>query len=148
MTIKWDPRLRVGIDVIDLEHQMMIMLVRKLDVAIKTHARKQVLVRTVSELVEFTRFHFLSEENLMIESGYPELLAHEKVHSLLMSRLNMIAGRINRDILDPHETIDFLWDWLGAHVMQMDKALAAWLEARQIHTLSSKSYEDIFKRPE
>lgn len=142
--IKWDNELSIGIDVIDLEHRMMVMLLRKLDIAVKSKASKSSLMRTLDELIEFTQFHFASEENLMREIYYPELLAHERVHSHLLSRLHVVAGRINHDRDDPSEAISYLWAWFGSHVLQADLPIGKHLQLRPQPSLTERAFADIF----
>lgn len=123
--VRWNESLDIGVGYIDLEHKVMLMLVQKLDRAIRCRAPKSTMVLAVAELFEFTKFHFLSEENLMRETDYPGLIEHEKAHSLLLSELSVVAGRINRGLADPVETISFLRKWLLTHIVQMDRPVSA-----------------------
>lgn len=125
--VRWSDSLEIGVGYIDLEHRLLLMLVQKLDRAIRSGASKSTLVLTVTELFECTRFHFASEENLMRETGYPDLVDHQRVHSLLLNELSLMAGRINRGLVDPVETITFLRKWLIAHIMQMDRPVGDYI---------------------
>ena len=65
--IHWDQKLSVGNDLIDQQHRMMMMLCRKLDIAIKTEQPAETIDFVIHELRGFTEFHFFSEENVMRE---------------------------------------------------------------------------------
>ena len=70
MYIHWEKELELGNELIDTQHRIMVLLCRKLDIAIKTGRSEQTVRWVMLELRKFTEFHFLSEENLMHEIGY------------------------------------------------------------------------------
>ncbi len=51
--------LELDNDLIDTQHRMLIMLCRKLDIAVKAKKSKQTLRWVMLELKKFTEFHFL-----------------------------------------------------------------------------------------
>ena len=144
MTIEWDERLGTGIGVIDLEHRMMVMLVRKLDLAIARRMPKSLVLRTFDELIELTRFHFVSEENLMQEINFPEVGPHMKVHSHLVSQLHVIAGRINGGREPPRKALDDLWSWLLDHATHMDAKFGEFQRREQRWNLSTEAHDAVF----
>lgn len=146
MYIHWETKLKIGNDLIDAEHQMLVMLCKKLDYAIKQKATKSHLMRILVELKKFTEFHFLSEENLMAEIYYPELAAHEEVHSHLLAQLDVLSRRINIDQTNPEEVLDFLWRWLSGHIEHDDRKIAEHIRSNARLTLSQESYNSIFRQ--
>ena len=146
MYIHWEKTLRINVDVIDLEHRMMVMLIKKLDCSIKQGVPKKALIRTLLELKEYTQFHFVSEENLMLEIGFPGYDTHEKIHSHLLAQLDVVAGRINQGAADPDETLSYVWRWLEGHVMHQDREIGIFLENNLQPTIAQHSYNMIFPK--
>jgi len=124
MRIHWSEKYNTGQILIDTEHRMLVMLFKKLDVAIKTKQSDAMLARTVSEVRKFVDFHFTSEENLMLETGYPCFDAHQKLHTNLMVELNSKISRVVSHREYPDDLLDFLSRWLINHIAAQDQHLA------------------------
>lgn len=100
------------------------MLFRKLDVAIKSREPDPVLSRIFQEVKRFVEFHFVSEENVMRETRFPGIEAHERLHHELLMELNsMIAGIPSRREY-PEDLLYFLSHWLFEHIGEHDQAVA------------------------
>lgn len=78
MLIRWKEELEIGNEMIDTRHRMLVLLLRKLDIAVKSNLTHKAIMGVMPEIRRLTEFHFLSEENLMAELRYPNLLDHEK----------------------------------------------------------------------
>jgi hemerythrin-like metal-binding protein len=124
MDILWQKELELGNPLIDTQHRMLILLCNKLDIAIQTHETQYAVQRVILELKKFTEFHFVSEENLMLEIGYPELEQHMLIHSELLRQLNDGLIQINRHNEQPAELLAFLKQWLVDHVVHEDLKIA------------------------
>lgn len=96
MLIGWKNELEIGNEMIDTQHRMLVLLLRKLDIAVKSSLNHRIIMGVMLEIRKFTEFHFLSEENLMAELRYPGLRDHEKIHSELLSQFNVFIAKTNR----------------------------------------------------
>ena len=65
MYIHWDKKLELGNDLIDTQHRMLILLCRKLDIAIKSNVDKKGILRVMLEVKKFSEFH-LPENTIML----------------------------------------------------------------------------------
>lgn len=144
MYINWNNNFKIGVDVIDLEHQILFMLIKKLDYATKQKAPTELLVRILIELKEYAKFHFISEENLMLEIGFPNFASHEEVHSNLLSQLEVLGGRINHGLADSEEVLSFVWNWLQGHVLYQDIEIGKFISRNSHITLAHSSYTSVF----
>ena len=63
--ISWCDEYSVNVGEIDSQHKEMITLVNNLHAAVEARANKDDLKELLVELVEFTRKHFSTEEQLM-----------------------------------------------------------------------------------
>ncbi len=145
MYIHWEDSFKIGNPLIDAEHQMMVMLCKKLDYAIKENAGKPELIRVVLEMKKFAEFHFLSEENLMIEIGYPGYDSHFKIHTALLRELDLVAAGINKHgMVDAQELLDVVWRWLAKHIEHEDMKIADYLKSIGKYTLAVAAFENIY----
>lgn len=124
MYIHWEKGLELGNDLIDTQHRMLILLCRKLDIAIKTRAGEQLIRWVMMELKKFTEFHFTSEENLMHEIGYPGVDEHALIHADLLVQLDMMLAKISHHKEFPEDLLFFLNKWVAQHVVNEDLKIA------------------------
>lgn len=109
---------------IDTQHRMLMLLCRKLDIAIKTRQSEQAIRWVMHELRKFTEFHFVSEENLMHEIGYPNVDDHALKHSELLMQLEMMLAKISHHKEFPEDLLHFLNKWVMYHVANDDMKIA------------------------
>jgi hemerythrin len=124
MYIRWDQSYETGHPLIDAEHRLLVMLFRKLDIAIKTRQPEATMVRIVLEVKRFVEFHFVSEENLMLESGFPGAEAHRMRHQELLLALVGRIDKLHAHADFPDDLLDFLYRWLSEHIAQEDRLVA------------------------
>jgi len=124
MYIHWEKQLELGNDLIDTQHRMLVLLCRKLDIAIKTRQPEPTVRRVILELKKFTEFHFISEENLMHEIGYPGVDEHALIHADLLMQLDMMGAKISHHKEFPEDLLYFLNKWLMQHVVTEDLKIA------------------------
>jgi hemerythrin len=90
------------------------------------------------ELNLYARFHFLSEENLMMKHGYPELARHKEEHLGLMEEISAYESDIlTGDIgIESKKFLDFLSHWFTRHIQTEDKQFAAYLAQQNADDLT------------
>jgi hemerythrin-like metal-binding protein len=140
MYIQWENGLELGLDLIDAEHRMLMLLCRKLDVAIKSHQPHETVRLVALEVKRFTAFHFFSEENVMREIGYPELDEHVWQHTELMMRLNAVMTRINNREEQAYDFLALLYYWLRSHLVEHDAKIAAYAVDCQLRPIAADYY--------
>ncbi len=128
MYIHWKKEYETGQPLIDAEHRILVMLFRKLDVAIKTKESEASINRIVLEVSKFVEFHFISEENLMYETNYPGIGGHKALHMKLLKELNDMVTKLTKRREFPDDLLYFLSDWLYNHIAHHDQLLARHVE--------------------
>jgi hemerythrin len=116
MYISWRRDLETGHPLIDAQHKLLVFLFKRLDAAIKTQQPAPLLSRIVLETRKFVEFHFVSEENLMAETGYGELEAHRHLHATLLLELNAMIAKVTAQREFPEDLLYFLNKWLIEHI--------------------------------
>lgn len=142
MYIHWDRSLETDHPLVDAEHRLLVLLFRKLDVAIKTHQADTVMRHIIRELVRCVEFHFVSEENLMRETGYPGLEAHAKVHGELLAELRAFIQRLTERREFPEDLLYFLNRWLAQHIAIHDRQVVAHVAAAVDRPIAELAYPE------
>ncbi len=142
MYIHWDDELELGNPLIDTQHRILVLLCRKLDIAIKTREDEQTQFRVILELKKFTEFHFISEENLMREIGFPLLEQHAQIHTGLLLQLDHALANIHHHREFPDDLLFFLNKWLMFHVTHDDLKIAEYMKSGAKRPIGESLYDD------
>lgn len=140
MLIGWKNELEIGNEMIDTQHRMLVLLLRKLDIAIKSSLEHKIIMGILLEIRRFTEFHFLSEENLMAELRYPNLLDHEKIHSELLSQFNVFIAKINRKQEFAEDILPLIHAWIASHVLHEDMKIAEFVGNSKFRPIAEECY--------
>ena len=141
MFVHWEHKFSVGSELVDAEHRMMLFLCRKLDFAIKNDFSERNLMCIIHELKADTQFHFLSEENVMHEVGYPGLSQHSAIHSQLLKTLDEMTVEIVKHKTSEFSMLDFLHNWLLNHIQHADAEMGAYVRSASTRPIGEKFYK-------
>jgi len=118
----WDPSLSVDIREVDEQHKKLISLVNGLFEAMKTGHGRTVLKEILDELVDYTKYHFGTEEALMTQYRYPSYPAHKREHDELARKAFELKTQNDRgENVITVEVMNFLKSWLTNHIKGSDK---------------------------
>lgn len=118
----WNEDLSVGIEALDADHKVLVALLNKVSDHSLSHAE---VGEVLDELLAYSSYHFVREEALMAACGYPDQVAHQKVHRTLAAKATKLAAQW-RESENPEviaELLDFLRAWLVKHIMEEDKRI-------------------------
>jgi len=129
----WSEKYCVNIREIDDQHKKLIGIVGQLHEAMRQGKGKQALGDVLKDLIQYVRTHFASEERLMKSNGYPDYDAHKAKHDSLTRKV----ADIYREYQDGKvaislEVMNFLEDWVGTHIVGMDKQYGPFLNGKGI----------------
>lgn len=84
-------------------------------------AERNALARVFGELIDYTVYHFQTEERLFTELSYPDATSHKKEHDELTAQALALQGQFEvGDLVISFELLDFLYDWLMNHTSDTD----------------------------
>lgn len=121
-------KYKTGIRQIDEEHSHLFDIIRETNALIQDellYDKYDEIIHLLSELREYTKYHFNDEEDYMKKIGFPELDAQIRAHTAFVDKL-MDINLEALDEIDNHqqeyllELIDFLAGWLVNHILKMD----------------------------
>ena len=125
--LQWDHKYELGHEKIDFEHHIFLNLVIEFKKAVDDEVSNEKLIRIAQEVIKYADFHFLSEENLMIEQGYPDIEAHAKLHMHLLSELRDRLFRLKHGSIAGEDVFEFLFNWFALHTSTEDKKLVGFI---------------------
>ena len=74
--VTWEKTYETGVEDIDLQHHYFLNLINHIADAIREKKEHSYIEALVSELEAYAKFHFKSEERMMVESHYPDYETH------------------------------------------------------------------------
>jgi hemerythrin len=134
-SIQWDDTLAIGIPLLDDQHKTWIQHLGALAAAIEGKFEVPQVVKTLDFLIDYTNFHFSSEEAQMSAAGYPWLEEHQRKHQDLRETLRTLVLDFEEDGPTPRlvDTVnDLLRNWLMRHIREVDGVFAAYVREKGI----------------
>lgn len=129
--IQWDETFSVNDDDLDSQHKTWFGLLNRLHEAMlnaDSDSLVQAKADSLKAMIEYTRFHFSTEEAFMKQIDYPGIGEHVELHRKFIEQLNQLsddyhAGRV----LLGTKMIKFMQQWLTDHIKEEDRKYAAFL---------------------
>jgi len=126
---EWKDELAGGIETFDDDHKQLIHLINQFESAAHYNQGELFEEKALSELVDYTKHHFGSEEKLMQEHNYPEFEAHKAQHEAMIKKVNTFLESYQNSDSDQaiEEIAAYLKYWLVNHIISVDKRAARYL---------------------
>ena len=134
--IKWDNSLSIGIKLIDTQHIMLISKLYDISVAVAENPMiKGVnsIIKTLDFLIDYTDFHFSTEEKHMKEQGYPDIDYHVEQHGEFKETLKNLLDDFDEEgaTVDLAESVNqFLFNWFIKHITNVDMKFGKFLQEK------------------
>lgn len=120
--LEWQDSFSVGIKEMDDQHKQLVKMINQLHEAMKEGKGSTEVVKIVGEMIEYTQFHFKSEEQLMSEHHFSGLATQKMEHgSFIKKTLEFQADLNSGKRTISIELLNFLKDWLTNHIQVSDK---------------------------
>ena len=139
--VQWTDDLSVGVGLIDEQHKMLIQHLNNLIKSLNPNQGLTKIADTLSFLIDYTDFHFSTEEKHMAANNYPGLKDHIMKHDEFKTTLGNLEEEFKEDgathvLADSIHTL--LVNWLIKHIRVVDVEFGAFLKNNSI-TLSEES---------
>ncbi len=130
--IAWDDSISLNISEIDNQHKQLVKILNELFDAMKDARGFEVLDDILKRLIDYTEYHFSTEERYFDQFRYIESETHKEEHRLLIKQVNEFKkafdeGQMKRDGSQSVLTVDlwnFLKKWLIDHIQISDQKFA------------------------
>ena len=124
----WKDAYRIGNDVIDEQHEELFHRIERLLVLARSadleENRKQ-CEHMLDYLVDYTDFHFRSEEALQYREEYVDYEQHKKIHQEFCNTVMMYRARMKENFSAAmlKHFLGMLLTWLTVHVQDCDQKI-------------------------
>jgi len=128
--VVWDEKYATGIDLIDNQHKELFFLTNELFRACLggESVVQGVFKETMGRMVDYVRFHFSAEQDLLQKINYPDYQEHKKQHdTLVMKILEAVKEYSEGKKLVPNQFVRTLRDWILSHIAHYDKLYASYI---------------------
>jgi hemerythrin len=127
--ITWDDSFNIQVDVIDQQHRRLVELMNRLIGIQDEKASDDEIAEILGAMTNYLGYHFDTEEQLMIERGYPELESHREEHQTFVTQTaNFIATYRQSGVSLKSDILLFLKEWLVEHIIKTDGAFGDYLK--------------------
>ena len=133
----WDNKFNTGIDVVDTQHHKLVDLINRLGAISAHQASTKELGAILTELANYTVFHFDTEEQLMKQYGIDG--AHQDIHFkthkhftaqvMVAAKILMGSTDVSGQLVTP--LLKYLTNWLVQHILGSDTRMAQEILALQ-----------------
>jgi hemerythrin len=133
--IKWNDTMSVGSPLIDEQHRTWMGHFNTLAAALDANAGQSRITETLGFLADYTKFHFLTEQQAMQQYGYPEFDNHRQKHDELSATLADLVRDFEEEGATQSlaEAVNtFLGNWLVKHIQQVDSRFGAFLKEKGV----------------
>ncbi len=129
----WKAEYSVGIKQIDEQHKRLVRLLNELHQAMYEGKSREVMTGVLSQLVDYTKSHFATEERLMQGYSFPGYAAHKVEHdqltkTVLKFQQDVATGKAVMSI----DVLEFLKNWLRNHILGTDQKYGPFLRSKGV----------------
>lgn len=130
--LTWKDEYLTNISELDIQHQKLVALINNFYADLLKYQnndqKKELIIQTLNELVDYSCYHFEAEENLMQKYEYPGYAHHKEEHERFKTQVTQFMKEQNETKhVAPFPIVVFLRDWLTAHIMKTDKQYGPYL---------------------
>lgn len=124
----WDNHFNTGIEVIDNQHRKLVIILNRLATMVAYQSANDKLNDILDELIEYTIYHFQTEEAIWHKhmDGDHLKIEHEAIHQNFID--TVVELKKQQDIKPLNELADsalkFLAKWLASHILESDRYMS------------------------
>ena len=131
--LTWNHTCSVGVRAMDDQHGILMDTMNELRLALVRGSGREQLSGLLDRLIEFTRMHFWSEEQLMEQSAFPGLAGHRAEHHSMLAQMIQSAHRVQYgEGVQMRSLLCSLRDGFLEHIESLDQAYGPWLNERGV----------------
>jgi hemerythrin len=132
--VAWSGVYKTGIELIDGQHKQLVDLTNELYRACQTgnSALQNVFMEAMSRMVEYVKFHFSAEMEILERIKYPQAAEHKKQHNELIKKiLEAAKEHTEGKKFVPNAFVRTLKDWIISHIAVHDKNYSLYITAQK-----------------
>ena len=132
--LTWNHACSVGVRAMDDQHGILMDSINALRLALVRGTGRERISELLDELIEFTRMHFWSEEQLMEQTGFAGLEEHRAEHHRMLADILQSAHRLQYgEGVQLRPMLCSLHHGFLNHIETMDQKYAPWFQERGVN---------------
>lgn len=128
--VEWKDSYVLGIPEIDNQHRHLIDVANELyEIAfVKPEKYKESMAEVLKKIVDYTVYHFSSEEEYMKSKGYAASDVHKAAHDGFIKEVEyQLKKLVSDDVLAGAKFYSFICNWILTHIAKADKIWATFV---------------------
>ena len=135
--LNWDEKFSVSIQEFDQHHKQLIDLLNEVYEKVfhceNIEDERKLTQETLSNLLEYIKYHFIAEEGLMIKLSYPGYEEHKKKHDYYINEINkIVTEHKNGGVALSFSVFTILKDWIAIHILVEDQQYSQFFHEKGI----------------
>jgi hemerythrin-like metal-binding protein len=131
--ILWEHSYSVGNFTLDTQHQKFISIINELYESYVDQTTAIKIKKIIGELIDYSDYHFKTEEELFCRYNYPEKEKHLVKHAEFTLKISkfrddLLTGNTNLSL----QLMNFLRDWLLNHIKVEDQEYTGFLKSKEL----------------
>ena len=123
----------VGVRAMDDQHGILMDTMNELRQAVVHGECREQISEVLDRLIEFTRMHFSSEEQLLERYFYPGLARHRTEHQRILAQILQSSHRVQHgEQMQIRPLLCMLRESYTEHIEGMDLEYGPWLNGRGV----------------
>lgn len=128
------PEMSVKVRLFDQEHKKLIELTEALLASLKEGKGRVSVTRLLEELEQYTKSHFVNEEDLMQKYNYTGYLQQKRQHEEFISKVaELKISYRNGNNKVPEQAFNILYAWISHHILKVDAEYGEFFNKHGIH---------------
>lgn len=122
---QWKNELSVGNKEIDSQHQKWFEILNDAHNKMLGHIKSNIGSigpDALKKVIDYTKYHFLLEENYMTEIGFSDFDRHKNLHKDFIRKIDQVVLDLHRgEYVLNSEIIKIIENWLVEHILKEDQ---------------------------
>lgn len=132
-SISWKVDHSIGIPTFDKQHMRLNEILDEFYKSVKSEAEYSKILSSINKLIDYTIFHFDSEEKIMKLHNFPGYELHKMQHEAFIHEITEFEELYkNGQILLTVEITYYIKVWLEIHIDKTDRIYSDYLLAKGV----------------
>lgn len=128
----WKNDYSINVKKVDTQHEKLVNILNELHQAMLSGKANDILEKILLELINYTVYHFNTEEEFMGKYNYTNKERHTVIHNQLKEKVGLYFNDFKNNKINKTELLFFLKEWLYKHILEEDHLLGKFLNEKGI----------------
>lgn len=128
--LSWKEEYSIGVEMIDEQHKHLFAIGNRIYDLLENYIledKYDKIILIIDELKQYTKYHFGSEEQYMLQIKYPKYFSQKVEHDDFISKLEEVEFKDIDENQDKYlrDLLTFVFNWILEHILKKDKLINA-----------------------